>query len=101
VSSQRARSGFSNANNLIAHYLQHLHDLCVVGPPEIPDRGALESNNGQLGICVLRILLLGAANRIGSYEFNGAHLKTIQEVITFSVFSVFSVLYLGEKFKGN
>jgi uncharacterized protein len=22
------------------------------------------------------------ANRIGSYEFNGAHLKTIQEIIT-------------------
>jgi uncharacterized protein (DUF486 family) len=41
------------------------------------------------------------ANRIGSYEFNGAQLKTIQEVITLSVFSVFSVLYLGEKFKWN
>jgi uncharacterized protein (DUF486 family) len=46
-------------------------------------------------------LLLGTANRIGSYEFNGAHLQTIQEVITLSVFSVFSVLYLGEKFKWN
>ena len=41
------------------------------------------------------------ANRLGSYEFNGAQLKTIQEVITLSVFSVFSVLYLGEKFKWN
>jgi uncharacterized protein (DUF486 family) len=41
------------------------------------------------------------ANRIGSYEFNGAQLKTIQEVITLSVFSVFSVMYLGEKFKWN
>jgi uncharacterized protein len=29
------------------------------------------------------------ANRLGSYEFNGAQLKTIQEVITLSVFSVF------------
>jgi uncharacterized protein (DUF486 family) len=36
------------------------------------------------------------ANRIGSYEFNTAQLKTIQEVITLSVFSVFSVLYLGQ-----
>jgi uncharacterized protein (DUF486 family) len=41
------------------------------------------------------------ANRIGSYEFSTAQLKTIQEVITLSVFSVFSVLYLGEKIKWN
>ncbi len=34
------------------------------------------------------------ANRIGSYEFSAAQLKTIQEVITLLVFSVFSVLYL-------
>ena len=32
------------------------------------------------------------ANRIGSYEFTTAQLKTIQEVITLTVFSVFSVL---------
>ena len=41
------------------------------------------------------------ANRIGSYEFNTAQLKTVQEVITLAVFSVFSVLYLGEKLKWN
>jgi uncharacterized protein len=41
------------------------------------------------------------ANRIGSYEFNPAQLKTIQEVITLTVFSVFSVLYLGEKLRWN
>src|ERR1700683_2748872 len=41
------------------------------------------------------------ANRIGSYKFSAAQLKTIQEVITLAVFSVFSVLYLGEKFKWN
>jgi uncharacterized protein len=34
------------------------------------------------------------ANRIGSYEFTAAQLKTIQEVITLTVFSVFSVFYL-------
>jgi uncharacterized protein len=32
------------------------------------------------------------ANRIGSYEFSAAQLKTIQEVITLVVFSVFSGL---------
>ena len=41
------------------------------------------------------------ANRIGSYEFTAVQLKTIQEVITLTVFSVFSVLYLGEKLKWN
>jgi uncharacterized protein (DUF486 family) len=41
------------------------------------------------------------ANRIGSYEFTAVQLKTIQEVITLTVFSVFSVLYLGEKLRWN
>ena len=41
------------------------------------------------------------ANRIGSYEFSTAQLKTIQEVITLSVFSVFSITYLGEPMKWN
>ncbi len=41
------------------------------------------------------------ANRIGYSRFNGAELKTIQEVITLAVFSVFSVLYLKEPFRWN
>ena len=41
------------------------------------------------------------ANRLGHEFFNAAQLKTIQEVITLIVFSVFSVLYLKEKFKWN
>ena len=41
------------------------------------------------------------ANRIGSYEFTTAQLKTIQEIITLTVFSVFSVLYLEEPLKWN
>lgn len=41
------------------------------------------------------------ANRIGSYQFTTAQLKTIQEVITLVVFSVFSVVYLKEDFKWN
>jgi uncharacterized protein len=36
------------------------------------------------------------ANRIGSYEFTAAQLKTIQEVITLAGFAVFSVLYLKQ-----
>ena len=41
------------------------------------------------------------ANRIGYGEFSAVQLKTIQEVITLSVFSIFSVFYLGEKLKWN
>ena len=41
------------------------------------------------------------ANRIGYGQFNAAQLKTIQEVITLVVFSVFSVLYLKESLRWN
>jgi uncharacterized protein len=41
------------------------------------------------------------ANRIGSYEFTAAQLKTIQEVITLAVFAVFSVLYLKQPLRWN
>ena len=41
------------------------------------------------------------ANRIGYGQFNGAQLKTIQEVITLIVFCVFSVVYLKEDLKWN
>jgi hypothetical protein len=41
------------------------------------------------------------ANRIGSGYFKPVELKTIQEVITLTVFAGFSVWYLGEPFKWN
>ena len=41
------------------------------------------------------------ANRIGSYEFSAAQLKTIQEVISLTVFAVFSVLYLKQPLRWN
>ncbi len=41
------------------------------------------------------------ANRFGYGEFSAAQLKTIQEIITLSVFCVFSVLYLHEELKWN
>jgi len=53
------------------------------------------------GIAFFEYCFQVPANRIGSYEFNTAQLKTIQEVITLTVFSFFSVLYLGDKFKWN
>ncbi len=53
------------------------------------------------GIAFFEYCFQVPANRIGSYEFNAAQLKTIQEVITLSVFSVFSITYLGEPIKWN
>jgi uncharacterized protein len=41
------------------------------------------------------------ANRIGYGQFSAAQLKTIQEVITLIVFSIFSVVYLKEELKWN
>ncbi len=41
------------------------------------------------------------ANRIGHYRYSAAQLKTIQEVITLVVFSVFSIIYLKEGLKWN
>jgi len=41
------------------------------------------------------------ANRYGSYVYSAAQLKTIQEVITLSVFGVFSVVYLHQGITWN
>ncbi len=41
------------------------------------------------------------ANRIGSYTFSAFELKTLQEVISLLVFTVFAVFYLGEGLKWN
>lgn len=41
------------------------------------------------------------ANRIGSDHYSTVQLKTIQEVITLVVFSIFSILYLKESFRWN
>jgi uncharacterized protein len=53
------------------------------------------------GIAFFEYCFQVRAKRIGSYEFTTAQLKTIQEIITLTVFSLFSVLYLGDKFKWN
>lgn len=53
------------------------------------------------GIALFEYLFQVPANRMGSAYFTTAQLKIIQEVITLTVFSVFSVLYLREKFTWN
>ena len=53
------------------------------------------------GIAFVEYCFQVPANRYGYGRFNGAELKTIQEVITLVVFSVFSVFYLQESFRWN
>jgi uncharacterized protein (DUF486 family) len=49
------------------------------------------------GIAFFEYCLAVPANRWGSGVYSAAELKAIQEVVTLSVFAVFSVLYLGQK----
>ena len=53
------------------------------------------------GIALFEYLIQVPANRIGHTELSLAQLKILQEVITLSVFAVFSVLYLKEAFTLN
>ena len=53
------------------------------------------------GIAFFEYCLQVPANRHGYGYFNAAELKTIQEVLTLTVFMAFSVIYLGEPLKWN
>ena len=48
------------------------------------------------GLAFVEYCLAVPANRYGSAVYNPAQLKTMQEVITLSVFAVFSLFYLKE-----
>ena len=53
------------------------------------------------GIALFEYALQVPANRAGYGFFSAAELKTIQEVLSLSIFLVFSVFYLGEPVKWN
>ena len=53
------------------------------------------------GIAFFEYCLAVPANRWGSNLYSAAQLKGMQEVITLSVFAVFSVLYLGQRITPN
>jgi len=71
--------------------------------------GHLRYKNSPLWIAILISWMIAfleycfqvPANRIGHNQFSAAQLKTIQEVITLIIFSVFSVVYLKEGLKWN
>lgn len=52
-------------------------------------------------IAFLEYCIAVPANRIGSYEFNAFELKTIQEVVSLTVFVGFAVIYLKEEIRWN
>ena len=53
------------------------------------------------GIAFFEYCLQVPANRVGYGYFNAAELKTIQEIISLSVFMVFSTLWLHEPMRWN
>lgn len=71
--------------------------------------GHLKYKTASLALVILASWLIALpeyalqvpANRIGHGHFSAAELKTIQEVITLTVFAVFSVLYLKEPLGWN
>lgn len=53
------------------------------------------------GLAFFEYIFQVPANRLGHKHFTAAELKTIQEVITLSVFAVFSIFYLDEPLNWN
>lgn len=53
------------------------------------------------GIAFVEYCFAVPANRYGHEVYSAAELKTMQEVITLTVFAAFSVLYLGERITSN
>lgn len=53
------------------------------------------------GIAFFEYVLMVPANRMGHGHFSAAELKTIQEIITLTVFAVFSIFYLKEPLSWN
>lgn len=53
------------------------------------------------GIALIEYCMAVPANRIGHTVYSAAQLKTIQEVVTLTIFSLFSVFYLKEALTWN
>jgi len=53
------------------------------------------------GIAFFEYVIQVPANRLGNQYFNFTQLKTIQEVVSLTVFMLFTVFYLKEPFQWN
>ena len=112
---RRVSAGRDRGNGPLAEvgYILHVRTIILLTVSNIfmtfAWYGHLKFRNSPLWIAILVSWLIAfveycfqvPANRIGSYQFSTAQLKTIQEVITLVVFSVFSVTYLREQVRWN
>ena len=80
-------------------HLKHLYDLCLYGHLKFRQAPLFKVIVISWGIAFFEYCFQVPANRIGSYEFSTFQLRTLQEVITLPVFSVFSVLSLDERIR--
>lgn len=80
---------------------KYFYDFCMVWHLKFKSAPLLLVILISWGIALFEYCFQVPANRIGHEFFSAAQLKTIQEVITLVVFSVFSVLYLKEEFRWN
>jgi uncharacterized protein (DUF486 family) len=53
------------------------------------------------GIAFFEYILMVPANRWGNAVYSATQLKIMQEIITLTVFVVFAIIYLHEKFRWN
>ncbi len=97
----RNAAAYWHGYNPAAYALQYLHDFRLVGHLKYRHTPLFKVIIVSWLIAFAEYCFQVPTNRIGSYEFSTAQLKTFQEVITLSVFSVFSVLYLKEPLKWN
>jgi hypothetical protein len=81
--------------------LECLHDDGLVLAPALQGGAALAGHSHQLGLAFIEYCLAVPANRYGSAAYTPAQLKTIQEVVTLTVFAVFSVVYLQQAVTWN
>jgi uncharacterized protein len=84
-----------------AHRLERLHDHGLVLHLRFREVPLWQVILASWGLAFVEYCLAVPANRYGSYVYSAAQLKTIQEVITLSVFAVFSVVYLQQPITWN
>ena len=81
--------------------LEHIHDVRLVRPPQVSALAALAGDRRELGHRIIEYCLAVPANRYGYGTFTGVQLKTIQEIVTLAVFTVFAIVWPGEGVKWN
>ncbi len=90
-----------DAHDCLALAFQYFHDVCWYGHLKYQNVPLWKVTVMSWLIASLEYCFQVPANRWGSHHFSVAQLKTIQEIITLVVFSVFSTLYLKEQMKWN